>query len=52
MPLTVLNHALAAQILVHVRIDSSRRYFSLASEQLRQCCLPLENFACTKEGLR
>jgi site-specific recombinase XerD len=44
--------ALAAQILGHVRIDSSRRYFSLASEQLRQCCLPLENFACTKEGLR
>jgi integrase len=43
---------LAAQILGHARIDSSRRYFSLASEQLRQCCLPLENFACTKEGLR
>ena len=44
--------ALAAQILGQARIDSSRRYFSLASEQLRQCCLPLENFACTKEGLR
>ena len=43
---------LAAQILGHARIDSSRRYFSLASEQLRQCCMPLENFACTKEGLR
>jgi integrase len=43
---------LAAQILGHARINSSRRYFSLASEQLRQCCLPLENFACTKEGLR
>jgi hypothetical protein len=24
----------------------------LASEQLRQCCLPLEQFACIKEGLR
>jgi len=43
---------LAAQILGHSRINSSGRYFSLASEQLRQCCLPLENFACTKEGLR
>ena len=43
---------LAAQILGHARINSSRRYFALASEQLRQCCLPLENFACVKEGLR
>jgi integrase/recombinase XerD len=43
---------LAAQILGHARIDSSRRYFALASEQFRQCCLPLENFACIKEGLR
>ena len=43
---------LAAQVLGHARIDSSRRYFSLASEQLRQCCLPLEEFACTREGLR
>ena len=43
---------LAAQILGHARIDSSRRYFALASEQLRQCCLPLESFACTREGLR
>lgn len=43
---------LAAQILGHARIDSSRRYFALASEQLRQCCLPLEEFACIKEGLR
>ena len=43
---------LAAQILGHARINSSRRYFALASEQLRQCCLPLEEFACTKEGLR
>src|SRR6266571_3898543 len=41
---------LAAQILGHARIDSSRRYFALASEQIRQCCLPLENFACVKEG--
>jgi integrase len=43
---------LAAQILGHARIDSSRRYFALASEQIRQCCLPPENFACVKEGLR
>ncbi len=43
---------LAAQILGHARIDSSRRYFALASEQLRQCCLSLEEFTCTTEGLR
>jgi integrase len=43
---------LTAQILGQARINSSRRYFSLASEQLRQCCLPLAAFACTKEGLR
>ena len=43
---------LTAQILGHARIDSSRRYFSLASEHLRQCCLSLDEFACTKEGLR
>jgi integrase len=43
---------LAAQVLGHARIDSSRRHLALASEQLRQCCLPLENFACTREGLR
>jgi integrase len=43
---------LAAQILGHARINSSGRYFALASEQIRQCCLPLENFACTREGLR
>ncbi|MHB8188810.1 MAG: tyrosine-type recombinase/integrase [Dermatophilaceae bacterium] len=43
---------LAAQILGHARIDSSRRYFALASEQIRQCCLPLEELACTREGLR
>jgi integrase len=43
---------LAAQILGHARINSSRRYYRLASEQLRQCCLPLSELACTKEGLR
>ena len=43
---------LTAQILGHGRINSSRRYFALASEQLRQCCLPLEEFTCTREGLR
>jgi len=43
---------LAAQILGHARINSSRRYVALACEQLRQCCLPLRELACTKEGLR
>lgn len=43
---------LAAQVLGHARIDSSRRYIALASEQIRQCCLPLEQFTCTREGLR
>ena len=43
---------LAAQILGHARVNSSGRYFALASGQLRQCCLPLAEFACTKEGLR
>ena len=43
---------LAAQVLGHARINSFRRYFALASEQLRQCALALEEFACTKEGLR
>jgi integrase len=43
---------LAAQILGHARINSSQRYLALAGEQLRQCCLPLEEFACLKEGLR
>src|SRR5215468_9877110 len=42
---------LAAQILGHARINSSGRYFALASEQLRQCCLPLQELACMKEGL-
>src|SRR5258708_1137994 len=43
---------LAAEILGHAPPNSSRRYFALASEQLRQCCLPLEEFTCLKEGLR
>ena len=43
---------LAAQILGHARVNSSHRYIALASEQLRQCCLPLESFPCTREGLR
>ena len=43
---------LAAEILGHALINSSRRYYSLASKQLRECCLPLESFACTREGLR
>jgi integrase len=43
---------LTAQILGHARINSAGRYFALASDQLRQCCLPLAQFACVKEGLR
>jgi integrase len=43
---------LTAQILGHDRINSAGRYFALASDQLRQCCLPLQQFACTREGLR
>ena len=43
---------LAAQILGHARINSSGRYVSLASCQLRHCCLPLQELACAKEGLR
>ncbi len=43
---------LAAQVLGHARINSSRRYLALAGEQIRQCCLPLEDFTCTREGLR
>jgi integrase len=43
---------LAAQILGHARINSSGRYFALGSEQLRQCWLPLGQFACTREALR
>jgi integrase len=43
---------LASQILGHARINSSGRYYALASEQLRQCCLPLDGFPCTREGLR
>lgn len=44
--------SLTAQVLGHARIDSSRRYLALAGEQIRQCCLPLDGLACTKEGLR
>jgi integrase len=43
---------LIAQILGQARINSSSRYFALADEQVRQCCLPLDGFACTREGLR
>jgi len=43
---------LTAQILGQARVNSSSRYFALAGEQIRQCCLPLQEFACTREGLR
>lgn len=44
--------ALTAQVLGHSSVNSSRRYIALADESLRDCCLPLEGFATTKEGLR
>jgi integrase len=44
--------ALTAQVLGHARVDSSRRYIVLADESLRICCLPLDVFASTKDGLR
>ncbi|MEW1982409.1 tyrosine-type recombinase/integrase [Citricoccus sp. NPDC079358] len=43
---------LAAQVLGHRDPASSRRYIALADESLRQCCLPLDRFAPTREGLR
>jgi integrase len=43
---------LTAQILGQARVNSSSRYFALADEQVRQCCLPMDGFACTREGLR
>lgn len=43
---------LAAQVLGHGHVASSRRYIALADESLRECCLPLDRFAPTMEGLR
>ncbi len=43
---------LTAQILGHGRVESSRRYIALAVTSLRDCCLPLDGWACTREGLR
>lgn len=42
---------LVAQILGHAQINSTRRYISLTSEQMRECCLPLDAHPCEKEGL-
>ncbi len=43
---------LTAQILGHGRVESSRRYIALADTSLRECCLPLDGWACSREGLR
>jgi integrase len=43
---------LTAQILGHGQINSARRYFALDIEHLRECCLPLDQFGCTRKGLR
>lgn len=43
---------LAAQVLGHGQLASSRRYIALADESLRECCLPLDRFVPTMEGLR
>lgn len=43
---------LAAQVLGHGRLDSSRRYIALADGSLRACCLPLDQFTPTMEALR
>lgn len=44
--------ALTAQVLGHARVDSARRYIALSVESLRACCLPLDAFPVTREGLR
>ncbi|MBC2637838.1 MULTISPECIES: site-specific integrase [unclassified Rhodococcus (in: high G+C Gram-positive bacteria)] len=43
---------MAAQILGHARIDSSKRYIALDTDSLRECCLPLTGFECRAEALQ
>lgn len=43
---------MAAQILGHARIDSSKRYIALDTDSLRECCLPLTGLECRAEALR
>ncbi|MDT2007940.1 tyrosine-type recombinase/integrase [Rhodococcus opacus] len=43
---------MAAQILGHARIDSSKRYIALDTDSLRECCLPLTGFGCRAEALQ
>ena len=43
---------MAAQILGHSRIDSSKRYIALDTDSLRECCLPLTGLECRSEALR
>lgn len=49
---TGAGQPLTAQILGHGRVDSALPYFALDIEHLRECCLPLDQFPCRKEGLR
>ena len=43
---------LTAQVLGHRQVSSSRRYIALDEESLRQCCLPIDEFAPVPEFLR
>jgi len=43
---------MAAQILGHSRIDSSKRYIALDTDSLRECCLPLTGLECRSDALR
>lgn len=43
---------MAAQVLGHSRIDSSKRYVGLGVDALRECCLPLTGWEPRTEALR
>lgn len=40
-----------AQVLGHTNVESSKRYISLDTERLRECCLDLGTIHTHKEGL-
>jgi len=44
--------SMTAQILGHIQIDSTRRYISLSEQGLRDCCLPISEFAVLRRELR
>jgi integrase len=41
-----------AQVLIHNKMDSSKRYISLDDESLRVCCLDISALETTKGGLQ